>query len=397
MVLGVLLIQDVLLILLLAALLRWDGGLPAIESGVLRSVLLLFSAWLCAYTIVPRLLTRLALDDEALLIVVLGILFVFTGAAWWLDVPLVTGAFSAGFAVSSFPVNAVIRGQLRSLNDFFIAVFFVALGASLAMPGLSELLFSLTLIGLVVLVTPLLVIWAAERAGMTARAAIESGLMLAQTSELSLVVVLLGAGAGHVDAGMLGAVALVTVTTMILTPSLVTERNTLRLLHLHPNYRRRQLPALDARNHILLLGCGSHTRRMVRDWVRAGERVVVVDDDPAVVARLQHDGIPAIRGDAVDPDVLERAGAAGARVIVSTLRRHADNVHIIRQFPGIPVLVRVFETANARAIEQAGGKPIRYSDAAAGSFLQWFDDRSGAFSIPAGPSPGRGAPAPASG
>jgi Kef-type K+ transport system membrane component KefB len=81
----------------------------------------------------------MSVDDETLLLVVLSILFVFLGGAYLLELPLVTGAFLAGLALSGFPVNLLVRGQLNSINDFFHALFFTALGAFLPLPSFGEL------------------------------------------------------------------------------------------------------------------------------------------------------------------------------------------------------------------------------------------------------------------
>lgn len=374
MVLGVLLVQDVLVVLAVAGLLQWNDGLQSVESALLRSGLLLLAAWIWARSIVPWLLTARRMDDEAVLIVVLGILFVFLGAAHMLGVPMITGAFAAGFAVSSFPVNAVIRGQLTTLSDFFIAVFLTALGASLVLPSAADLALALAMVGVVVIVTPPFVAWFAERSGMSSRSAIESGLLLAQTSELSLVVVLLAADRGILDRGLLGAIVLTTVLTMILTQLIATDRMTLRLLKLHPSRFRRDPEEAERCGHIVLLGCGANTEPLVVELIEAGLQVLVVDDDPAVDAWVHRIGGIPIRGDGVDPEVLRRASVGRARAVISTLRRPSDNCRVIAQAGGTPVLVRVFEQADVDRIAEAGGIPVRYADAAAERFVHWFEE-----------------------
>jgi monovalent cation:H+ antiporter-2, CPA2 family len=62
-------------------------------------------------------------------------------------------------------VSGLFRGQLTSLSDFFLAVFFVALGTTLILPSTQELLLALSLIVLVLLVTPVLVSLIARQAG----------------------------------------------------------------------------------------------------------------------------------------------------------------------------------------------------------------------------------------
>jgi hypothetical protein len=74
--------------------------------------------------------------------------------------------------------------------------------------------------------------------------------------------------------------------------------------------------------------------------------------------------------------VLQTARADRARIITSTIRRPRDNQRLL-DYAGneTPVLVRVFDDQDARWVEERGGIPIVYSDAAAREFLGWFDRR----------------------
>ena len=377
MVLGVLLIQDVLVVLALGALMRWPEGQLAVESALFRSMALLVVAWVSARTLVPWLLTKLRLDEEAQLIVVMAILFIFIGGSHFLDVPLVTGAFCAGFAVSPFPVNAVIRGQLTSMSDFFIALFFTALGAMLVIPTLKTVLVAGLMALGVMITTPLLVTWFAERSGMTARSSIESGLLLAQTSEFSLVVALLGAGQDMLDSELLAAITLATVVTMVLTQFLATEKNVWRLLKVHPSTLRRQIDQLDVEDHVVVLGVGRNAETLVRRLLDEDHVVVVVDHDPVVCEWAEKSGARVTKADASDPRILKEIRAHHAKLVVSTLKQVSDNCRIVRELSGIPTLVRVFEDAEAEMIEQAGGIPVPYAEAAASEFLDWYSKYKG--------------------
>jgi Kef-type K+ transport system membrane component KefB len=286
LVIGVLLLQDLLVILLIPVLGRAPDGILAMATGLLAALLLVALAYVFVRWVTPFIVIRLQPDEEYLLLTVLAILFLFMGLAEWLELPLVAGAFLAGVSLSTFPVNGLIRGLLSSLSDFFLAIFFIAFGALLTLPTPSELWVALLLTGLVVLFTPLLVTVVAERAGLSSRPAIESGLLLAQTSEFSLVVALQGLVLGHVGGEVFRIVAFVTVVTMVLTPFISTDRMTWRLMRLYP-VRRRGGRMVEAEGHILLLGCGDNGMPLLETLVTSGQPVVVVDDDPAVIDRLR--------------------------------------------------------------------------------------------------------------
>jgi CPA2 family monovalent cation:H+ antiporter-2 len=373
LVVGVLLLQDVLVIATIPVLTRATAGLLPVVIGVLGVAALVALAFAVDRWGAP-LLVRLDRDDEPLLLAVLALLFIFLGAADLLGLPLVVGAFLAGVALAGFPTSAIVRPGLVPIGDFFAAIFFTALGAIIGIPTLAEIGYALVLAGLVVVGTPPLVTWIAERTGLSARPAIESGLLLAQTSELSLVVGLYGLLEGRIGPDVFTVIALVTLLTMLVTPIIATDRVARMLMHMHPVRRsgRRQIRRPSG-GHVLVLGSGTTGLPLVETLFASGYEVVVIDDDPDVVSQLREAEVPTIRGDATDTAVLDEARARDARLIASTIRRPEDNRHLLEYVSGIPVLVRVFEADDAAWVRELGGTPVLYSDAAAAGLLEWLD------------------------
>jgi len=370
--LGVLLLQDLLVILLIPVLTRASQGAAAAVLGLGQALALMALAGVCLYWVTPFLIERLTSDEETLLLLTLSFLFVFLGLADVLRLPVIAGGFLAGVALSRFPVSGIVRVQLAPVADFFLAIFFTALGGILVLPTGPDLLRVLALAATVVLITPPLVIWLAERAGFSARPAIEAGLLLAQTSEFSLIIGMQALVLGQIEARVFTVIALVTVLTMIATPFLTADRVTWRLMRLHPLRHEGRLPHAPT-GHVLLLGCGENGMPLLETLAAAGHEVVVVDDDPAVIARLRGSDIACVRGDGSDPVVLEAVGARRARAIISTIRRPVENRVVLESAAGVPVVARVFTEVEAERIAALGGTPILYSRSAADDFLHWLD------------------------
>lgn len=375
LVIGVLLLQDLLVILLIPVLTELPAGASAVATGVGGVLLLTLLAWVLQRGPATRALKTLAGDRELLLLAILAHLFLFLFLADLAGVPLVAGAFLAGVSLSSFPVNGIVRGQLTSISDFFSAVFFTALGASVGVPVWGEVLQAAVLAGVVLVVTPLLVVVLAERTGLSARPAILSGLLLSQTSEFSLVVGLQGVALQQIAPSTFRVVVLVTLATMILTPFLVSDRVSLALLHLHPFRSDRRVLDPPPTDHVVIVGCGTSGMPLLETLVVGPHRVVAVDDDPAVVTRLRDAGLDAVRGDATDPELLRRLGVDRARIVVSTIRRAEDNARLLAAAGDTPVVVRVFEDQDARWVEARGGEAVVVAEAAASEFMEWFDRR----------------------
>lgn len=370
---GVLLFQDVALVLLIVLLSRVDGGGWNVGKGLLEVLLMGGVAWIAQRFVIPKLVFRFKPDEENLLLWLVAVLLGFVGVASWLDLPLISGAFAGGFVFSAFPLNGLVRGQLSSLVDFFHAMFFVALGILLGVPGW-ELWVQAAMYSLVVIcVTPPLVALIVEWRGLTARSGIEAGLLLAQTSEYSILLGLSGFLLGHVSEDTFSVLAMTTVMTMVLTPALGQERVATFLLSYHP-FRRRERPKETARGHVLILGFGSAGMWTIKPLMAQGEQVLVVDDDAGVCRSLDRKGIPYLRGDGADPEVLEKAGARNAKLVIASMRRVGDALTVLRYVKGVPVVARVFEEDDRKQIEAAGGIPVMNSDAAADTFMEWMEN-----------------------
>lgn len=370
---GVVLLQDILVILILPLLISDSAGEAARGFGATLGMIVL--AWVCARWLAPWLMVRLERDDQTQLLVMLATLFGFVGIAHWAGVPLVCGAFLAGIALSRFPVSGLVRGQMASLSDFFLAVFFVSLGVFLGMIShgfdFTRVVLTAVLLGGVLLLVSALLVPVARRCGLTTRTSIEFNNLFAQCGELSLVIVVLGMERGHVEESVLGIVVLLAVITMAVSPALSSDEYAWRAMHLLPGSRRR-VASSDRAGHLVFIGCGESTRDLIRRARHAGCSIIAVDDDPAIIERLKKTGVEAVRGDGGDPWLLRRISVRNAGLIVSTMRRQRDHERLLRLAGETPVLVRTFEPGVAQNLRSKGATVVVESDAAADRFMEWF-------------------------
>ena len=385
---GVLLLQDAALIAVIVVLSRISedstvSGFANISLGLGETVLLGAAAWLAQRHIIPALIRRMKPDEESLLLWLVATLFCFIGIAHLLGLPSIVGAFAGGFVFSAFPLSGLVRGQISSLTDFFLALFFVALGVLVGVPQAAHWISAVQLSLIVILCTPPLVTAIAEWRGMNTRASIETGLLLAQTSEFSLLLGLSGLAIGHVSVAGFEILALTTIITMTLTPFIGRENVARFLLPFHPFRRRARVPESPA-GHILVLGFGKAGMWTVKPLRKAGENVLVVDDDAIVCNELARLGVDVLRGDAADEHLLERAGASKAKLIICSMRRVGDAIKVLHSLKNVPVLVRVFEDHEARDVEQAGGIPIDTAAASADTFMEWMQANGHLAQQPAG-------------
>lgn len=371
-VVGVMLIQDMLVIAMLTVLVHVPDGPAAIATGLLGASAMVLLTLICRKWLHPAIFLKFGLDDESTLLVILAVLFAFLGLTQLLGLPLVTGAFLAGVGLSKFPVTGVVRGHLLSLADFFVTVFFVALGALIVLPGWRQLILEAMVIGGVLLLIPPLIMCVLRRAGMTLRTSIEAGHLIAQCGEFGVIVILVGVEMGHVDQDLLATIIVVAVVSMSITPWLAHESVTWRLMRW---VSRDEVcrPERPPKGHLLMLGCGRSLRDRLINHIPPDQQLLVVDDDAGVVADLRKRGVTAVRGDGADFRLLRSVGARDARVVICTMRRMEDRRRLLRFVSGPHVVVRVFDSNEAKALDTMGATIIIEADAAADALLHWLE------------------------
>lgn len=377
LVLGVLLLQDLFIIILLVLLIKVPTGLLGVFTGLGGMLLLGALAFIIHQYLVPRACHRFQFDPEELLIGALGFLFLFGGMAHWLQLPFVVGAFLAGFALSAFPLNGLVRGMLASLSSFFLSLFFIGVGMILVLPGVEMFLHGGLFILILVVTTIGLVTAVGEYLGYSTRASIESGLLLSQTSEFSIVLALIGMTSGVISEEIFSLIAIITVGTMALTPLLAREEVARGLMKMHPRYRAGETLSSELQDHAVFLGLGRSGRRLLKLFQEQGVPVVVIDDDAAVIRQLRQENIPCLQGDGSNPRLLDRVNASKARLVISSMRRFRDALVPLEHLreSQVKVMVRAFERVDAELMKRYDALIIPSSEASSRKFLEWFATR----------------------
>ncbi len=227
-VISLLLIQDLIAVVALLVLAGFEGGggsalWTALTVVVALPVVVAVAFAGVRYIVVP-LLVRFDVFQEFTFLLAVGWCLGVGSLSQALSLSWEIGAFIAGVSLANSPVAQYITENLRPLRDFFLVLFFFAVGAAIN-PTLMLHVWLPTLLlaaALVAIKPPLfraLLRWQKEDDGV----AREVGFRLGQASEFSLLLVfvagaeLLSADAAHVIQGA-------TVLTLLLSTYLVIFR-----------------------------------------------------------------------------------------------------------------------------------------------------------------------------
>jgi CPA2 family monovalent cation:H+ antiporter-2 len=228
LVFGVLVVEDLLAILLLAVLAPAAAG-AGVSAGPVGATIVRLAAFLAGLLVlgmllVPRLMrfvVRLQ-RPETTLVASIGICFATALLARSIGYSVALGAFIAGSLVEESGEGRAVARLIEPVRDMFVAVFFVSVGM-LIEPGvlvrewpLVAVFTLLVLLGKVGAVSV-----SAFLTGAGTRTALQTGMSLAQIGEFSFILAGLGLASGVLPPAFYPVVVAVSALTALTTPWLI--------------------------------------------------------------------------------------------------------------------------------------------------------------------------------
>ena len=225
---SVLLLQDIVAIVILFGLdalsrpalsvadgLRLAAALPAIV--VVAAVV---ERW-----VLTALLRRFDRIREYVFLVAIGWCLGISQLGQAMGLSYEIGAFVAGVALARSPIATFIAESLKPLRDFFLVMFFFALGAGFPLPVLAAVALPAACLGGVMLVLkPMVFRWLLEREGEPRRLSRELGVRLGQISEFSLLITVVASGSGVIGGRAAYAAHAATLLTFIVSSYVIMLR-----------------------------------------------------------------------------------------------------------------------------------------------------------------------------
>ena len=229
-IISVLLLQDFIAIAVLLALhssgSAGDGSEHLVWLDVLLLVLALPALIAVTYVLERYVLLRLFQKFDR----VQEFVFLLT-LAWCLGIAQFAhsiglsyeiGAFIAGIIVATSPIALFIAESLKPLRDFFLVLFFFAIGASLNLDIVFQVALPASVLGIAMLVLkPAVYRFAIGSVAETPKLAWETGWRLGQMSEFSLLITYIALQSPHVGQQAVFMIQLATLITFIGSSTIV--------------------------------------------------------------------------------------------------------------------------------------------------------------------------------
>jgi len=229
LVLGILIVEDVIAVILIASLESIAlVGTVSIESVVLVAVVaggLIIGTFTIGRKVIPPLIDKVASAEnrEILLLSVLGVCFGYALLANVVGLSVAIGAFLAGVLVAESKSSEVSKILSSPIKDMFVAIFFVSVGALMDVTQLESYIF----IAIALIAVTVAMKFAGNLLGNMAfrqekGKSLRSAFALsAPRGEFSIVIVKVGVDMGVVSAFLFPLIGLITIITAFISPFLI--------------------------------------------------------------------------------------------------------------------------------------------------------------------------------
>ena len=336
---GLLIIQDVLAtVALLFVTSQSTGSFSASDLGQLaiKGLAIAISLLFIGNIVLPRFNKLIAGSQEVLFLFAIGWGFGSAALFEWAGFSIEIGALIAGVALASLPYTQEISARLRPLRDFFIVVFFIALGTRLSFDNFGSMISAILIAtGIVIIIKPLIILIIMGIMGYTKRTSFKTAVTMAQISEFSLVFVIVGNRNGIISNNLVSITTIVALISITISSYLIIYSGKIfglleKQLVLFERKKVRGEHETRQNNELILFGYQKGGHEFLKVFQSLGKRYVVIDYDPAAIETLENHKFPYLYGDATDYELLIEAGAASAKLLVSTMTNHDTNVFLIK-------------------------------------------------------------------
>jgi Kef-type K+ transport system membrane component KefB len=336
--LGVLVIQDLWAVGMLAVQPNLTNpDLLPLALSLLKGALMVVGSLFISKNVLPFLFRSVAKAPELVLVSGLAWCFFLAGVASYIKLSPEMGALIAGISLSTFPYNLDVMAKAVSIRDFFVTLFFVALGMQIPIPTWQVVGLALAASAFV-MVSRLSVVPILYALRLGHRASLLPAINLAQVSEFSIVIASLGFARHQISADVVTVVIMTFAITAVLSTYMINASHRVQKI-LSGWLKLLRIKDLDVaptgeeareerKETIVFLGFFRDASSILHEFENDGDdadakeflrRILVIDFNPTVMRELRRRKITCIYGDVAHADTLRHASIENAELVISSI------------------------------------------------------------------------------
>lgn len=389
--LGVLIIQDIWAILILAFQPNFhDPHLSFFAVAILKTIALLGFSFLLSKYVLRFIYEFISKSPEMVVVMSIGWCAFVAAAAEYIGLSKEMGALIAGLSISLFPYSLHVTAKILPLRDFFLTLFFISLGMKILLPPFSHIFIVLGMVVFVIASRLLTVLPLLLLAGSGRRTGVITSLNLSQISEFSLVIAALGVSYGHIGKDIMLLVIYAMAITCIISSYFIKFNHEI-YLYMARIMDRFGIKTKEAekveeneeeKSHsIVILGFHRGARALV-EIISAQKpdllkQIIVVDFNIEILNELKEMNIAGVFGDISSVDTLKHAHIENAKLILSTipdmLLKGTNNLKLIKTCralaPKTTIVATADSTTHVKELIVAGANEVIVPYSLAGEHL----------------------------
>lgn len=338
---GVLILQDIYLVVILALFSSGTLGNPAQIGFTLGKILLLMSAvgalsLVSSRYILPVLFSRVADNRHAFFIHGLAWAFLFISLTAELNLSIEVGAFLAGLGLGQIPYRDELKERIRPITDFFMVIFFSSIGLRLTADNLLAYWLEAVIASVLLMIGNFLIMfYLIDREKFTPETSFLGSLNMTQVSEFSLVVGAIAVTQGYIQSNILGYLSMMALITMTVSSYLINYNQEIynRVKHLLEKFESEEKKDVEVgryQDHAVIIGYNPVVEHILPVIKQNYGDVIVVDRDPENTAKLGQADFEYIYGDFNHGEIRKASGIKDAAFVLSVARDMKVNHHILR-------------------------------------------------------------------
>jgi len=332
--LGMLLMQDIFVILIIPFLISSSGNV-SIEYHILDIILkgsgLIALALASNRFIIKPLMKYFYNNVDITFLLSLSVLFIFSIISSIFGFSIAIGGFIGGLAAAVYPYSYRVTQRIAHLRDFFIVLFFVALGLQMSLTSFNSqyLLFIATLVAFTLFIKPILYTIPSFLFGNDAKNSLQLGVTLAQTSEFSLILGGIALSSGMLTEEYLSIIGGIFFITSFLS-SYMIQWNWIITSKLYKYFEFLEKISIinkeeeeenlktiadgKMRDHIIIYGINAFTKILLEKLNY--NKIIVLSDDIQQVKVLRKEGYHVLFGSIDDDEMLRNIHIDKARIFI---------------------------------------------------------------------------------
>ena len=335
---GVLLVQDVAVVIILA-LLSVNASNPSAMLLKLAEIFAMiafigFVSLGSSKYLFSGVLKEISNNNLAFFTHGIAWAFVFISLSSYLDLSMEIGAFLAGLGLASVPYSRELQERVRPLTDLFMAIFFLNFGISITGGSLNAYLGEAIIASVVLMVAKFLIFFLTiDRFKFTPETSFRASINMGQISEFGLILTSLAISQGYIEQEVSGFISMVAILTMGSSAYLMKDKDYFKekvqpVLDFFNSENKQDVDIEKLENHAVIVGYDENSKKICKK-LSEKHQILVIDQNPQNTEELAESDYEYIYGDFKHGEIRSGANLKKAEYIISLSKEKEVSTSIL--------------------------------------------------------------------